>query len=205
MYLGEDSYFLSETLRLYLKNKDREIKILDTKKIPIKNFRGARESFRILDIGSGSGIQAETCLNLGFNNLSASDIDSETINYLKNKFKTFKTIKTIKSNLFKDIKDKFDLIIFNPPYLPEDKFDKKRDTTGGKKGCELILRFLAEARNHLAEKGEILLLFSSISSPNRILTEAKKLNYKSKLLARKKLFFEELFIYEFSINIQKYS
>jgi release factor glutamine methyltransferase len=196
MYLpAEDSCFLSEILAAYLKTQDKKIKILDSKKILIKNFRGARESFRILDIGSGTGIQSETCLKLGFRNILASDIDSEVINYLNSKFKN--KLRIIKSDLFSNLKNKFDLIIFNPPYLPEDKFDSKLDTTAGKSGNELILRFLKQAKTHLNQHGRILILFSSLSKPEIILKTASKLKYKSKLIASKNLFFEKLFIYEF--------
>ena len=92
---------------------------------------------------------------------------------------------------------RFDLIIFNPPYLPEDKYDKEKDTTAGRKGYELILKFLEEAKEYLDKNGEILLLFSSFSKPKIILRYADKIGYNSKLLAKKRIFFEELFVYLF--------
>ncbi|MFH1307372.1 MAG: HemK2/MTQ2 family protein methyltransferase [archaeon] len=165
----EDSYFLSEILTKYLtKLKNKDIKILDT--------------------GSGSGVQAKICIKsrISPENITLSDIDSESLNYLKS---NFKKSKIIKSNLFENIKEKFDLIIFNPPYLPADKYDNKKDTTGGKLGSETINKFLNQARDHLASKGKILLLTSSYSG---------KINwqdYKKKLLAKKKLFFEELCVW----------
>jgi len=167
----EDSYLLSFVLTKYLKNKVKNIKILD--------------------IGSGSGIQAETCRKLGFKNINVSDTDPQSISFLKKK-----KFKAIKSNLFSNIKEKFDLVIFNPPYLPEDKYDKEKDTTGGKKGYETILRFLKQAKEHLRENGAILLLYSSFSKPRVIKREAKKLKYEIKLLAQKRIFFEELYVIE---------
>lgn len=170
---SDDSYLLAETLKNYLKNnKDKNIKILD--------------------LGSGSGIQAETCRKLGFNNITAIDIDGKAVSFLNEK-----GIKAIKSNLFSNInkKIKLDLIIFNPPYLPENKYDKEKDTTGGKKGYETIIKFLKQAKRHLNKNGEILLLFSSLSKPKIIKREAKNMGYGMELLATKKLFFEELFVY----------
>jgi release factor glutamine methyltransferase len=166
----EDSYFFSLVLKEYLKNKDKDIKILD--------------------MGAGSGIQAETCKRMGFKNITAADIDEETVKQLKKKFKT------IKSDLFSDIKGKFDLIMFNPPYLPEHKYDKEKDTTGGKKGWETIINFLEQAKKHLTKKGKILLLYSSLSKPGVIARKAKKLGYELKSLNKKKLFYEELYIVE---------
>lgn len=179
MYLGEDSFFLSEQLKKHLEKQDKNIKILD--------------------IGAGTGIQAETCLNLGFNNITAVDIGKEEIKYLKNKFNN--KIKIIESDLFDNIKktEKFNLMVFNPPYLPENKFDCEKDTTAGKQGHELILRFVKQAKNHLEKDGKILLLFSSFSNPKKILEESIKSGYKHKLIAKKQMFFEELLVYQFFI------
>ncbi|OGJ22123.1 hypothetical protein A3K73_07610 [Candidatus Pacearchaeota archaeon RBG_13_36_9] len=172
----EDSYLLSSALAVYLKDKDRRI--------------------NILDMGSGSGIQAETCIKLRFKNVKAADIDEEAIKTLRKK-----KFKAIKSNLFSDIKEKFDLIIFNPPYLPEHKYDREKDTTGGKEGYETIVRFLKQAKKHLNKNGAILLLFSSFSKPSIIKREAKKLGYNIKLLAKKRIFFEKLYVCLLSVPI----
>jgi len=173
-YLGEDSFFLAEETGKYLKDKDKEIEILD--------------------LGAGSGIISETCLNLGFKNLIAADIDIKSIRFLEKKFKS--KIKIVKSDLFSKLRGKFDLIIFNPPYLPENKYDKNSDTTGGKKGDETILKFLEQAKNHLKENGKILLLLSSLTPRARI----NNTGWKIKKLANKNLFFEKLEILELSFN-----
>ena len=178
----EDSFFLSNYLKKYLK----------TKKI--------NKNIKILDMGSGSGIQAESCKKLGFSNIFCSDIDEKTVKYLKTK-----KFKTIKSDLFSSSKfknKKFDLIIFNPPYLPEDNkgYDKEKDTTGGKKGYETILKFLKQAKKHLTKNSNILILFSSLSNPEKIKKESKKIGYDFKLVAKKRIFFEQLYIYVFKIR-----
>ena len=171
---SDDSYLLSETIKKYFENKNKEIKILD--------------------MGSGTGIQAETCRQLGFNNITVTDINSEAIQYLKKA-----GFSAIESDLFDNINGKFDLIIFNPPYLPEDKREPKssqQNTTAGKKGYELIIKFLKQATSHLTNNGIILLLFSSLSKPQIILSKAEELGYQFNKLSEKKLFFEKLFIYE---------
>ena len=201
----EDSYLMQETLINYLKNLRKSIENFEkigATKFSKKNFaqissgnrNHAKFSISILDMGSGSGILILKCKELGFNRLTAVDIDEETVNYL-NKLK----IKAIRSDLFSNIKGKFDLIIFNPPYLPEDKREPKDSrihTTAGKKGYELIINFLEQAKNYLKDSGKILLLFSSLSKPSVIKNKARELGYKMKLLNKKKLFFEELFVYE---------
>jgi len=183
---AEDSFLLEKEIKKYISS--------------LKN-----KQISVLDMGSGSGIQARACINLGIdkNKVLAADIDDKSIAHLK-KLK----LNCINSDLFSKIEknkkknNKFDLIIFNAPYLPEDKqekeYDKSLDTTAGKQGYEIIVKFLQEARIHLNKEGRIFLLFSSLSKPKVILTKAKELGYSYKKLAEQKLFFEKLFVYEFS-------
>jgi release factor glutamine methyltransferase len=165
------------------------------------NSRNIKNLYQIsiLDMGAGSGIQAKTCKKLGFNNILTADINPLAVQELKKQ-----GFKSVKSNLFSDIKkenkkQKFDLIIFNPPYLPEDKLEPKSSrlsTTAGKKGYELIIKFLKQAKQFLNSGGRILLLFSSLSQPSIIKKQSKSLGYNIELISSKKLFFEELFVYE---------
>ncbi|MBU0894902.1 MAG: methyltransferase [Nanoarchaeota archaeon] len=168
----EDSYLLSRVVSDYCKENKIE---------------------KVIDIGSGLGIQAQTCIYNGVDpkNITLADINKDAVNYLKSKFPKSQIIQ---SNLFSNIKDKYDFIIFNPPYLPESKHDKEPDTTGGKKGDELIIRFLKQLRSHLASKGRALLLLSSLTPMVNVNNYFK--TYKTKLIAKKKLFFEELYVWE---------
>jgi len=145
-------------------------------------------------MGSGSGIQAETCRKNGFKNIIAADIEEEAVSLLKEK-----KFKAVRTDLFSNIRGKFDLIVFNPPYLPQHKYDKEKDTTGGKKGWETILEFLKQAKKHLSKKGKILLLHSSLSNPHLIERRAKELGYKIRFLKKKKFFYEELYVIELNI------
>ncbi len=168
----EDSFFLTEV--------SKEI----IKKIKLK---------KVLDMGSGSGIQTQNLISQGINpkNITLVDINPKAIELLKKKFN--KSI-VIQSNLFSKVKGKYDLILFNPPYLPESVYDNKKDTTGGKKGDETIIKFLNQAKTHLNKNGRMLLLTSSLTPKTRIVKIFKR--YNVSLLATKKLFQEELYIYE---------
>jgi release factor glutamine methyltransferase len=168
---AEDSYLLQECVKKYLTNKPKNLKILD--------------------MGSGSGIQALTCIELGFKNILAADINSYSIKELRKK-----RIKAVKSNLFSDIPGRFDLILFNPPYLPESRYDKAKDTSGGKKGFETILLFLKQSKRHLKAKGTMLLLISSFSNPDKIINHARELGFDLKILKELRIFFEVLYVLE---------
>ena len=121
-------------------------------------------SCRVLDMGTGSGIQALTALKSSkVTTVAAADINKECSKNLNKK------IKFIHSNLFTRIpKQKFDTIIFNPPYLPQDKGISDITLYGGKKGHELSEEFLNTCNNHLSNKGIILLLFSNLTGKDKI-------------------------------------
>ena len=148
-------------------------------------------SGKILDIGTGSGILAEAALKKS-KDVLAADIDEKAVNFCKKK-----GINAIKSDLFLNIKGKFDVIIFNPPYLPkhpEEPKDSALVTTGGEKGSELLERFLKEAKAHLKKKGIILFVCSSLTG--NVEKIMKKYKYKFELLDKEKHFFEELYVYK---------
>ncbi|RLG16352.1 hypothetical protein DRN69_01100 [Candidatus Pacearchaeota archaeon] len=174
---AEDSFFLSEFVK-------REVKKSKPKKI--------------LDMGSGSGIQAKTCIDSGADskNLTLVDINERAIRELKKKFPKSRIIH---SDMFQNLnKEKFDLIIFNPPYLPKNKYDKEKDTTGGNKGGEIINRFLNQIKKYLSKNGKVLLLTSSFTKG--IKWPCSDLITR-RLLGKKKLFFEELYVWGLSFNV----
>ena len=152
----------------------------------------------VLDIGTGSGILALEASRY-VKRIIATDIDKKLIDNLKNKYKENKKIRFVYSDLFKKVKGKFNLILFNPPYLPKDKNIKDRTIYGGKKGNELIQRFLNNVKRHLKKDGKILLVFSSLTNKNKIIELIKRNKLKFRQIDKKKIFFEELYVYLISI------
>jgi len=156
---------------------------------------------KVLDIGTGSGILALTASkNPKVKSVLAVDVDKGSINYCENNVHD-KKVKFAVSNLFENVKGKFDTIIFNPPYLPNEREIDIQDKAlyGGKKGYEIIERFLAEAKTHLNKDGVILLLFSSQTDKAKVDLIIKKSGFKSKLLEKKHVFFEDLYVYSLKL------
>jgi len=155
----------------------------------------------VLDVGTGSGIQAETAAKKkSVRKVLAVDIDKEAIELCRATIKHRK-IKFIVGDLFSNIKnkEKFDTIIFNPPYLPEEPKLKdlveEKALAGGKKGYELLAKFLSQAPAFLKPDGIILIVFSSLTNKNKVdgLVEANL--FDSKQLATEHIFFEDLYAY----------
>ena len=156
----------------------------------------------VLDIGTGSGIQAlEAAKSKKVVKVYAVDIDKEVIEYCRGKTDN-KKIVFLKSDLFHVFRVderfknlKFDTIIFNPPYLPEEPRLKDITLDGGKEGYELICRFLNESDRFSKPKTKILLVFSSLTGKEKLEKYLFKKRFKFKELDKKHIFFEDLFVY----------
>ncbi len=101
------------------------------------------------------------------------------------------------SDLFSNIDGNFDMIIFNAPYLKDEKGEDKSDGmvkawTGGKEGIEESLRFLQQASNHLNKNGRILLVASSLSNLAKLRSEYRRMGYKEKSEKKTHIFFEDI-------------
>ncbi|MBI2044169.1 methyltransferase domain-containing protein [Candidatus Pacearchaeota archaeon] len=143
---------------------------------------------KVLEMGSGSGIQLEVLKKMGVKNILAADLNSAAVEHCKKL-----GFDCIHSDLFEKIKEKFDLIIFNSPYLPRDIREPKSSqlaTTGGKKGNEIINEFIKQSKEHLNKGGKIFLLTSSRTA------KVDFKGYKKKLLDKEDMFFEQLFLWE---------
>jgi release factor glutamine methyltransferase len=147
---------------------------------------------KALDMGCGTGIVALHLAKYGCD-VTAADINEKAIentkiNAEKNGFK----IKCVKSNLFSNIKEKFDLIAFNPPYLPTKNEDIAWD--GGEGGIKIIKEFLKQARNHLNKNGKIYVVASSLTDIETLKEEFGNI-YDFKEVVKEKFFFERLYVY----------
>lgn len=148
----------------------------------------------VLDMGTGSGILAIEAKRYA-DNVLAADIDTDALANAAEK-----GIDTIQSDLFANIHRRFDLIIFNPPYLPDDEGIADPALYGGKEGYEVIERFLIQAKDHLKTIGRILLLFSSFSGKDKIDRLLDENHYRFRQIDHKHVFFEDLYVYIIEIG-----
>jgi release factor glutamine methyltransferase len=163
-------------------------------------LKEAKPGMRILEIGAGSGfVSAVLLANLKDICLIATEINPHAAHCAK-----ANTVEIIRTDLFKGLKPRrqeslFDLILFNPPYLPTSKEEKvpgwlNYAFDGGTSGRETLDRFLNEVRNYLNPGGEILVLISSITGLDIVKEKMEKLGFKAEVVAKKKVSFEELMV-----------
>jgi release factor glutamine methyltransferase len=149
-----------------------------------------------LDMGTGSGILAITAANNGkVKEVLAVDINTDALIEAK-KRNLHPLITYMQSDLFSNVKGTFDTIIFNPPYLPDDPNLRDIALDGGKKGYEFSVRFLKDARKHLADNGQMLFLFSSLTHKEVIDKTLIENAYLFEEISKQKLDFEILYVYK---------
>jgi release factor glutamine methyltransferase len=144
---------------------------------------------RVLDVGTGSGIQGLYCAMRGAI-VTATDIDPAAVIWVQKAAHTLGvTLTIVQSDLFFNVNDRFDFVLFNPPYLPSESFED-RTVDGGTKGRALAARFLAALPTHLNEDGIAFLMLSSQNDPASLI--ANQHVFEPSVVAKRALFFEEL-------------
>ena len=147
---------------------------------------------RVLDLGTGSGIQAVAAsLKPDVEYVLAVDINPEAVEAAKERATHAGVISKIRflvSDLFTNVKERFDWIIFNPPYLPTEGDIDDLTWVGGENGGKTIERFLEGAKSHLLLSGSILMIVSSETGLKK-----SDYGYVWSVLEEKALFFETLY------------
>lgn len=155
---------------------------------------------RLLDMGTGTGIVALHAAKAGAW-ATAVDINPNAVacartNALKNDLK----VETLQSDLFEKVQGLYDIITFNPPYLPEKGTPSswaERAWSGGADGAEVVVRFLEDAWRFLAPGGRIYIILSSFGSIRTVLRTAKQ-RYDVEMVEEKHMFFESILAYRMS-------
>ena len=147
-----------------------------------------------LEIGAGSGIILKT-LHESFKIVVGTDIDRVSLKHCKDNLP--KDIFLVCCDAASPFRYKFDLIVSNPPYLPMED-NEKRDSAihGDSNGIETTLNFIKSAAQLLTEKGNMLIVVSSLSNNAKIDELIARMKLKRRVMSEKKLFFEKLAIIE---------
>jgi HemK-related putative methylase len=171
----------------------------------------------ILDMGTGTGIIALFLNEIKKRNANfsarifASDVLenaikcaklNEVINNLE------KSINFIHSDLFKsfpsNLLKSFNIIIFNPPYLPSLKYnnissakkDPDKSWNGGERGIELFLEFISQVKPYInsSQKFYIYYISSSVPKCENLNDKLIKSGFKNRILKKKHIFFEDIIL-----------
>ena len=171
---AEDSYLLAENLEI-------------------------KSGQSVLEIGTGSGIVAMYASRLT-DKVTATDINFDAITLAESNFKAnnIDNIELLFGNLFEPVKNrKFDVILFNTPYLPTEEGEVLDDTInyafdGGLNGRKVIVLFLNKVTNHLNDGGIVQLIQSSLSDNDETLNKLDELGFIAEIAKKEHYFFEDI-------------
>jgi len=154
-----------------------------------------------LEIGCGVGFVLEE-LAQRCRWVIGADIDKDALIQAKTRlmnkgFVNFELVHCSSAEAFKA--GSFDLVVFNPPYLPSERIEDLA-VDGGKGGVEVTLSWLKECARVVKPSGKVVLITSSLASQDLLNKGVGQLGFKIKLIASQPLFFEELYVYELSLS-----
>jgi release factor glutamine methyltransferase len=183
-YNGEEITVLSN---VYMPSDDTFVLLEEALKVVC-------ETDYVLEVGTGSGIISK------FLSKKAKSVIATDINPYAVKNARINAVKVRTGHLFANLAYNFDVIVFNPPYLPtlteghepKDWLNKAWD--GGPTGTEVIMEFLSEVTNYLAEAGKVLIVVSSLTDLRKIITKMTDLFEEVHIVATKKFQFETLYV-----------
>ena len=142
-----------------------------------------------LDIGTGSGYLAQV-LSSNFELVVATDVNFEAIR------KAHSVVENcVCCNAADALRVQFDLIVCNMPYLPSTEIvDPAVD--GLDDGVLVPLQIIKSTKDLIKKGGKMFFLTSSLANYNKLLEQTELLGFDAKVVAKKKIFFEELIIVE---------
>jgi len=139
--------------------------------------RNYESGIQILDVFSGSGcVGIAAAKNLKRARVEFVDLNPKFVKQIKINLKLNKLRgKIFQSDGLSQIKDEYDFILANPPYVPLKnkskvskevlRYEPRAAVFGGPDGLRIIRKFIAGAKNHLRPSGEIWMEFDSKEKP----------------------------------------
>ncbi|TET07627.1 MAG: methyltransferase domain-containing protein [Candidatus Thorarchaeota archaeon] len=97
-----------------------------------------------------------------------------------------------------DSSTKFSLIVFNPPYLPDDDMSTNLDHAliGGHTGAEVTQRFIPQAANHLIKGGRVYVVVSTLADSEAIWKTMSDCSLSVEIVSEEPQFFEKIQVFK---------
>jgi len=165
-----------------------------------------RKGDHVLDVGTGCGLLAILAASSAAK-VVATDINPNAVRCAKENAEmncVRDKISFVQGDLMAPIRigEKFDLILFNAPYLPSCNKEEEsswlgRAWAGGTSGRHVINRFISESPKFLSPTGIILMIQSTLSGLEETTSQFKKQGLKTDIVAQNDLpLFETIILFK---------
>ncbi|WP_336037864.1 HemK2/MTQ2 family protein methyltransferase [Halobacterium yunchengense] len=148
---------------------------------------------RVLEVGTGSGYVAATVADETGADVVGSDVNPYACLQARDR-----GVPVVRADLVSPFRDgAFDVVVFNPPYLPRDE-DAARDDwmevalSGGESGRAVVEPFLDAVGRVLAPDGYVLLLVSTLTGVDEVVEYAAERGFSAAAVREASYSFETL-------------
>jgi release factor glutamine methyltransferase len=185
------------TTRIY---RDKEFELLDGVYDPSEDsymlveaaLAEVKAGEKVLEVGTGSGIVSLFLKD-------RADVVATDISPLACENARRNGVEVVRADLYHGICGPFDLVIFNPPYLPtadEDRLGSWLDHAfdGGPTGRKVIGRFLEGIGSILPPCGRVLTVFSSLTGIDEVEEMYRRHGFSVETVSTEKVPFETLIV-----------
>ncbi|MDK2825715.1 release factor glutamine methyltransferase [Methanolobus vulcani] len=155
-----------------------------------------KDCMSILEIGTGTGFVSAVLKANRNISLIATEISPIAAKCAKSN-----GIDVIRTDMFAGLieKKQFDVVLFNPPYLPTSEDEKvpgwlNYAFDGGVDGRKDVEPFMQQVSNYLKPHGFILMLISSLTGIDEVIEKMRKYSFNAQVIASEKCSFEKLVI-----------
>jgi len=154
---------------------------------------------KVLEIGCGSGVVSIHCAKNGAV-VTSGDINKKAVALTeKNAELNGLLLHVMHTDVYSDITEKYDTILFNLPYLPVDEEGElARSWSGGNDGLGPLPALLNGAPSHLNPDGRMIVVVSSLMDQNKLSDLLSE--YAVRTLSELPLFFEKLRVLEIKLS-----
>lgn len=172
---------------------------------------GVSDADRVLEVGTGSGWVAGEVTRETRADVVASDLNPHACRQAREHARElvdesgvgFEVVTADLVSAFAD--GAFDVVLFNPPYLPTDPDNDwgdwmERALSGGESGRDVIEPFLDTVGRALAPEGRVLLLVSSLTGYETVIDYARERGFEAEKAVEESYPFETLTVVRLSLR-----
>lgn len=147
---------------------------------------------KVLEVGTGSGVVSLFLKDVA--NVIATDISPLACANAR-----LNGVSVVRTDLFRGICGPFDLVVFNPPYLPTAEDERlpswlNRAFDGGPTGRNVIARFLEDIGSILPPCGRVLTVFSSLTGIDEVKEMYRSHGFSVETVGEEKVPFERVVV-----------